>query len=77
MLAEKREMMRMDISASIKNATLIGLEQGLVKGRAEGEARGRAEQAAITARNTLRKDLPIEDIMDITGLSRHEIEKLQ
>ncbi|MDR3183404.1 MAG: hypothetical protein LBT89_10920, partial [Planctomycetaceae bacterium] len=70
MLAEKREMMRMDISASIKNATLIGLErgleqgleQGLVRGRAEGiaegEARGLAEgearRAVEIARNALK-----------------------
>ena len=29
-----------------------------------------------TARNALRKRIPIEDIMDITGLTREEVEQL-
>jgi predicted transposase/invertase (TIGR01784 family) len=69
MLAEKREMLRMDISASIK--------RGRAEGKAEGIMEGEIKRATEIARNALRKNLPIEDIMDLTGLSRHEIEKLR
>jgi predicted transposase/invertase (TIGR01784 family) len=89
MLAEKREMLRMDISASIKKGRAEGvmeglergLEQGLVRGRAEGEARGEArgeaKGRAEVVRNALKMKISVESIMTLTGLSRHEIEKLR
>ena len=41
-----------------------------------GRRIGRAEGRMETARNALRKRIPIEDIMDITGLTREEVEQL-
>jgi predicted transposase/invertase (TIGR01784 family) len=73
MLAEKREMLRMDISASIKK----GRAEGMMEGLAKGEAKGRAEQAAATARYALKMKISVESIMMLTGLSRNEIEKLR
>ncbi|MDR3181695.1 MAG: Rpn family recombination-promoting nuclease/putative transposase, partial [Planctomycetaceae bacterium] len=64
MLAEKQEMLRMDISASIK------------KGRAEGIAEGEARRAVEIARYLLGMKIPISEIAAATNFSRKEIEKL-
>ena len=45
-------------------------------GRRIGRAEGRAEGRMEIAQNALRKRIPIEDIMDITGLTREEVEQL-
>ncbi len=52
---------------------LTGAEQ---KGRAEGEAKGREEAKMEYARRMKTKGLPIEDIVEITGLSPDEVETL-
>ena len=49
-----------------------GLAEGKAKGLAEGEAKGKAEIAI----NLLKKNYPIDEIVEITGLSKEEIEKL-
>ena len=53
--------------------TITGAEQ---KGRAEGRAEGLAEAKMEYARRMKIKDFPIEDIVEITGLSRDEVEAL-
>ena len=45
-------------------------------GRRIGRAEGRMEGRMEIARNALRKRMPIEDIMDITGLTREDVEQL-
>lgn len=54
--------------------------EGLIEGRAEGKAEGRAEGEEIgmkkVAKNMQQKGMPIEDIADLTGLNRQEIEEL-
>jgi len=50
----------------------IGLEKGLQKGRAEGE---NARNIAI-ARNMLAKGMDVKTIMELTGLSEKEVNKL-
>ena len=57
-----------------------GVEEGEARGVEIGEARG-VEQGKLTAslnfaRNMLKNNYSIESIMEITGLSRAEIEKL-
>jgi predicted transposase/invertase (TIGR01784 family) len=47
------------------------------EGRAEGKAEGRAEGRAEVAKNALLKQISIDDIIEITGLSRAEIEALR
>jgi predicted transposase/invertase (TIGR01784 family) len=46
------------------------------KGRAEGLAEGRAEEKLENARRMKSKGYPLDDIVDITGLTIEEIEKL-
>lgn len=50
---------------------------GRQKGLAEGLTKGRAEERTEIARNLLSLGLPIEVIMQGTGLKRHEIEALR
>ena len=49
-----------------------GLKEGMEKGIAEGEKKGRYD----IARNLLAMGLPIDSIMQATGLSRDEITSL-
>ncbi|MCL2875661.1 MAG: Rpn family recombination-promoting nuclease/putative transposase [Betaproteobacteria bacterium] len=65
-----------------------GLTEGLAKGQAEGRAEGRAEGKAegkaegwteashTIARNALRRNMPAEEVMALTGLSKEEIQSL-
>jgi hypothetical protein len=56
-----------------EEARLEGEARGEARGKAEGEARGKAE----VAKRLLSKNLLIDDIVDATGLTREEIEKLR
>ena len=53
-----------------------GIEKGIEKGRKEGEERGREEGRKETAKNLKRIGLDIDKIVEATGLSKEEIEKL-
>lgn len=54
-----------------------GYDQGMVEGKAEGKAEGELHLALNIAIKMLQKDMLIEEIADITGLSIHEINKLR
>ena len=58
----------------------IGRAEGLAKGRIEGRTEGRTEGRNIErlshARKMLDKGYPIEDIVEITGLTIDEIKGL-
>jgi predicted transposase/invertase (TIGR01784 family) len=81
------ERARMIYEAEVKEqrdnrARLRGaLEQGLAEGKAEGEIKGRIsgkhEKALEIARKLLKRNMPINTIVEDTGLSREEIEKLR
>ena len=48
-----------------------------VEGRAEGKVEGRNEKAIEVARKGLKRNMPLADIADLTGLSEAEIAALQ
>jgi predicted transposase/invertase (TIGR01784 family) len=56
------------------------LEEGIARGRAEGLAEGKAEgireNQLSTARKLLKLGMTIEEISEITGLTKEEISKL-
>ena len=56
----------------IETARIEALEEGEAKGEAKGLAKGQA----ISAMNALRKGLSIADVMEISELSRAEVESL-
>jgi predicted transposase/invertase (TIGR01784 family) len=53
-----------------------GLQQGLQQGIKQGLQKGLLEKAISTAKTALKLMLPIEQIMQLTGLSEEEISKL-
>ena len=54
-----------------------GIEDGRIEGRAEGIEEGSKQKAYEIAKKMLKKGNSIEDICDITGLSKKEIEQLK
>lgn len=75
-LAYLREKAIRDEAAAMAGALKRGRAEGAAKGRAEGEAKGRAEEKLEIAKNLLIKNIPIETIIEVTGLTKKEIEKL-
>ena len=64
------------------NTTIIDLEEqaetrGLEKGEAIGLERGKLEEKKEMALRMLKKNMPIADIIDLTGLSLKELEKVK
>ena len=62
-----------DEADAIEYATKQGLKQGLEQGIEQGEER----KAKEIVRKMLQKNTSIEDIMDFTGLTKEEIEKIK
>ena len=54
-----------------------GKAEGKTEGLAEGKVEGKAEEKTEIATNLLKKDYSIEEIVEITGLTKEEIEKLR
>lgn len=79
-LAELREKAIRDEAAAVSGAFNRGLEQGHADGFAEGHAEGRSEgkleKSLQIAKNMLEKNISIEDIIEITNLTKEEIESL-
>ena len=73
MIAEAREKNRRDAAAYAKDARDEGLAEALAKGRTEGLAKGYKD----VARKMLQRSRPLEEIMEMTGLSMQEIRELQ
>ena len=53
----------------------VGIAEGRAEGTVVGKAEGKREQALVIAKNLLKKNMAIEDIAEVTGLSKEEIEK--
>ena len=76
-LAFRRNMSRAqyDYEWKIYNDYLNTFNSAEKKGHAEGLAEGRAEEKLENARRMKSKGYPLDDIVDITGLTIEEIEK--
>ncbi|MEP7337057.1 MAG: Rpn family recombination-promoting nuclease/putative transposase [Acidobacteriota bacterium] len=66
-----------DLKNVIDTAAMEAEAKGREEGRAEGLVEGRRENTLETARKLLRKNMPLNEIADITGLSEEEIAALQ
>ena len=71
-MLERREKARRDIAAMMGDA----INQGRAEGRAEGRTEGRAEERINFARKLLKRNSPIEDVIEYTGLTHEEIKAL-
>ena len=84
-LIELREKWEMDYRSSIASAKEIGHEDGYREGhkighkdgRIDGRKEGRKESQKEIARKLLSKGIKIEEIQEITELTKEEIEKLK
>ena len=56
---------------------LAGIRKGKTEGRAEGRAEGKREEKEEIARKMISKNMKIEDIIELTGLTKEELEKLK
>ena len=54
-----------------------GRTERFAEGEAKGEARGKVEGIASTARRMLVRGVPLEQVVDFTGLSLGEVEALR
>ena len=61
----------------IKLGEARGIKLGEARGIKLGEARGEARGIASTARRMLVRGVPLEQVVDFTGLSRGEVEALR
>ena len=59
-----------------REALAEGETKGMAIGQAKGLAEGKAEGKAEIASNLLKKNYPTDEIVEITGLTKEEIEKL-
>ena len=82
---EAREKAILAYNSGMYDATQKGLErgrregikEGREKGRKEGIKEGREEERKKVAKKLLQMKLPIEQIMEITGLKEDEIKDLK
>ncbi|MDR1062870.1 MAG: Rpn family recombination-promoting nuclease/putative transposase [Azoarcus sp.] len=75
-LAESREKLRRDNAARMYAAEQKGRMEGLEQGLERGLEQGREQERLALARNALTMNLPIADIMALTGLSRETIQSM-
>ncbi len=71
-IAELREKGRRDYNAAIQYAT----EKGLTEGRAKGHLEGQSDERRKIAKKMLKLGKTMEEIIEITELSKEEIENL-
>ena len=84
-LAISREKLQWDIASRERGAERRGLETGLKRGRKEGWEKGReegwgkgqSETQRVIARNLLKLGIPLVEIVQATGLSETEIQRLR
>ena len=75
-LADLREKYVFDINTSKSEGYNEGKEIGLEEGRREGKIEGKVEGKLEVAKKMLKKNIDINEIMEITGLSKDEINKI-
>ena len=75
-LAELREKWEMDWNSSMDYSKREGIKEGKKEGIKEGVTEGRKKERIENAKKMKEKNIPIETIVEITGLTKEEIEKL-
>jgi predicted transposase/invertase (TIGR01784 family) len=72
-LAEEKVSLAEKKASLAEEKAFLARENGIREGETKGERKGKIE----TARKALSKNMSVEDVIDLTGLSRSEIESLQ
>ena len=66
-----------DIKNSLDTARKEGITEGMAKGMAKGIAKGIAKEKTKIAKKLLEIGMPLESIIQVTGLTENEINNLQ
>ena len=74
--AFNRKLAIWDYNVNIQMATEQGKEEGLAKGEEIGEKSGRKLEKEEIAKKLKKKGMKIEEIIEVTGLSKEKIESL-
>lgn len=72
-----REKARHDEAQALYHAEQKGMQRGRQEGKLEGRLEGKLEGKYEIVRNALQMQVPLPDIVKLTGLSYEEIERLQ
>ena len=64
------------VEEGIEKGRREGIKKGVEKGRREGVEKGRKEGLRTSARNMLRKGMPMALVAEVTGLSPDEVAAL-
>jgi predicted transposase/invertase (TIGR01784 family) len=75
-LTEVKSMLAQLAEDIEKRGIKLGEERGIKLGEERGEKRGEMQKAREDARRMKARGYPVEDIVEITGLSAEEVEKL-
>ena len=73
---DKKKIQNSLLSEAKEEGISQGISQGYTSGINDGISKGENKKSIEIAKNMLKKNMPIEDISDITGLSIEEINKL-
>ncbi len=65
-----------DIAAQRQEAFDDGIQQGISQGLSQGIAQGELQKAIETARKMLVNNIPIDVIVECTGLTIEEVQEL-
>ncbi len=71
-----RSRARHNEASALRHARNKGRIEGLIEGERKGRNEGRIEERSTLVRNALRKNLSLETIAELTGISVAEIERL-
>jgi predicted transposase/invertase (TIGR01784 family) len=75
MIYEAEVKAQRDERARMRGAWEKGMAEGKAEGMAEGKAEGRIESKREMAQKLLEKKMPIEDVLEITGLPLNDIDR--
>ena len=64
------------IRQMVDEGIMLGEKRGEKRGEERGEKRGEMQKALDIARRMLEKNYPMEQVVDLTMLTKQEVEKL-
>ena len=79
-------IMKIDKSKAINDAVIssvrleserIGIEKGIKKGIEKGDKQGREREKYLIARNLIEMKMPLEQVVEATGLDLDTVKQLQ
>lgn len=79
-------IMKIDKSKAINDAVIssvrleserIGIEKGIKKGIEKGDKQGREREKYLIARNLIEMKIPLEQVVEATGLELDTVKQLQ